>query len=440
MTESTTQLALNTVKPPEPFLTDVDSLANGLMSDSGLSLGLEALLEGRLGFDQLMQDGGAVIIQALLNLSVDQMLGPKCPGQTRSSGLVRFGSQPGVAHLQDRTVPITRPRVRRRLPDGTTREEPLPVYEKLSHKGIARQIGQIIINGVSTRKYKKTITRAAAAIGISRSAVSREFILESEAKLKELIERPLGNLNIVAVVLDGIIVGGHHILVAMGVALAGTKHVLGVRQGASENTVVVTALLEDLVARGLKAEVRRLFVIDGSKALRAGIRAVYGDAPVQRCRVHKLRNVCDQLPDDQRDQTKAIMKAAFNMEAKAGTVKLRKHISWLEREHPGAAGSLSEGLDEMFTVNRLELPRKLMTTLCSTNMIESPNSGLRRAIGRVARWRDGAMTLRWVGRALVDIELQWRAVNAASLLWILEQNVKLRIDLEQASAGKEQAA
>lgn len=384
----------------------------------------DLLASGQTDFDQLVQDAGACLIQATLKASVEQAVGAKHPGWTREDGVVRYGSQPGVVHLADRAVRVIRPRLRRRLPDGTTREEPVPAYEALRQDAVARRVDQILISGVSTRRYREVIADTADAVGIGRSAVSREFIDEAEAALKQILERPLDGLDIMVVVIDGVIIATHHVLVAMGVSSTGAKHVLGLWQAASENAAAATALLEDLAARGLRPDVRRLFVLDGSKALRAAVRAVYGDqAPVQRCRIHKLRNVCDQLPEDQAAQTKSVMKAAFRMKPKAGIAKLREHITWLDREHCGAARSLEEGLEEMFTVNRLELPPVLTRSLCSTNMIESPNSGLRRAIGRVTRWRDARMVMRWVGRALCDIEMRWRRVDGADHLWILRQNL-----------------
>jgi transposase-like protein len=400
-------------------------LSDLLVAHGGSLLPVADLLAaGQSDYDQLVQDAGVCILEATLKASVEQAIGPKRPGHHRSSGLVRFGSQPGVVHLADRSIRVTRPRLRRYLSDGTTREEPIAAYQALSKPEVTRRIGQIVINGVSTRKYRETITSTAEVIGVSRSAISREFMEEAEAALKELVQRPLGNLGILAVLIDGIIIAGHHVLVAMGVSDTGTKHVLGLRQGASENTMVVTALLEDLVERGLTAEQQRLFVLDGSKALRAGVKAVYGDVPVQRCQIHKLRNVCDQLPEEEAAQTRSIMKAAFTMKPKVGLIKLREHIAWLDRDYPSVAGSLREGLDEMFTVSGLELPPKLTKVLCSTNMIESPNSGLRRAIGRVTRWRDGSMVLRWVGRALSDIETRWRRVDGADKLWVLKHRLE----------------
>ena len=390
----------------------------------------DLLASGQTDFDQLIQDAGVCLIEATLKASVEQEVGAKRPGWTRESGLVRYGSQPGVVHLADRSVRVRRPRLRLRLPDGSTREEPVPAYEALRQEAVARRVDQILISGVSTRRYREVVADTADAVGVSRSAVSREFIDEAEAALRRILERPLGDLDITVVMIDGVIIATHHVLVALGISSTGVKHVLGLWQAASENAAAATALLEDLVARGLTPQVRRLFVLDGSKALRAAVRAVYGDqALVQRCRIHKLRNVCDQLPEDQAAQTRSVMKAAFTMKPKAGIAKLKEHIAWLDREHCGAARSLEEGLEEMFTVNRLELPPRLMRTLCSTNMIESPNSGLRRALGRVTRWRDGRMVMRWVGRALSDIETRWRRIDGADFLWILRQNLDA-IDLQ----------
>lgn len=413
---------------------DTAALSDILCEHGGRGAGLlpiaDLLASGQTDFDQLVQDAGACIIQATLKASVEQMIGPKRPGWTRDSGIVRFGSQPGIIHLADRSVRIERPRLRRRLEDGSTVEAAIPAYKAFRREHVMRRIGQIVINGVSTRRYQETICSAAEAAGVSKSAISRECIEEAKVKLKELVERPLNDLDILVVMIDGLIIAQHHVLIAIGVSSTGSKHVLGVRQGASENAAVATALLEDIVARGLDPSVPRLVVIDGSKALRRAVRCVLGEVPVQRCRVHKMRNVCDQLPDEQAAQTRSIMKAAFSMTARGGIAKLKEHIAWLKREHPSAGGSLEEGLEEMFTVNRLELPPKLMRPLSSTNMIESPNSALRRAIRRVTHWRDGSMVLRWVGRALLDIESRWSAMKGASLLWILRQNLE-RLKQEQ---------
>jgi transposase-like protein len=261
----------------------------------------------------------------------------------------------------------------------------------------------------------------AESVGISRSAVSREFVAASEAQLKGLCERRLGEPEILIVYIDGIQFAEHHVIVALGVDPMGKKHLLGLREGASENAVVVSALLEDLVARGLSPRQRRLFVIDGAKALRAAIERVFGGrVPVQRCRNHKLRNVRDHLPPHLQAQVTSAMRAAFRLEPQEGIAKLKQQASWLEREYPDAAGSLREGLEEMFTINRLGLTPALCRTLGSTNIIENPNSTARRKTNRVTRWRDGGMVKRWAAAVFLDAEQSFRRILGYRDLWMLK--------------------
>lgn len=196
---------------------------------------------------------------------------------------------------------------------------------------------------------------------------------------------------------------------------------LGLAQGATENAVVVKALLEDLVARGVSPERRRLFVIDGSKALRTAIDMVFGpDNPVQRCRNHKVENVMGYLPEDLKDQVKSVMKAAYRLDHKEGMAKLKLQARWLETEHPSAAASLLEGLEETFTINRLGLPPKLRRCLATTNIIESPTAGVRLRTRRVTNWRDGQMVLRWAAAAYLDTEKSFRRIIGYQELWTLK--------------------
>ena len=237
--------------------------------------------------------------------------------------------------------------------------------------------------------------------------------------------------------LDGLIFGGHHVLAALGVDSKGDKHVLGLAEGASENATVVKGLLEDLAARGVKPGRRRLFVIDGSKALRSGIDAVYGtNNPVQRCRIHKVRNVRDYLPDHLRNQVGAAMKAAFRLPADQGMAQLEKQAQWLDKECPGAAASLREGLSEMFTVNRLGLPPSLQRCLCTTNVIESPNGTVRQKIGRVRRWQGGSMVLRWAASAFLAAEKSFRKIMGCEQLWMLKAHLD---ENSQAVDGQKKA-
>jgi transposase-like protein len=274
---------------------------------------------------------------------------------------------------------------------------------------------------VSTRHYQGVIRQMAHTAGVSKSAVSREFVEQSEKSLEALQARRFDDRTILAIYIDGIDLSGHHVLTALGVDEAGGKHVLGMREGASENAAVVKALLEDLVERGIAPGVRRLFIIDGSKALRAGIAAVYGsDQPVQRCRIHKIRNVQGHLPDPKARYASLVLRAAFKMEDHAKAMgKIRDLARELEQEWPSASSSLLEGLEEMFTVNRLGLPPSLRRCLATTNIIESPQSTVRRLTHKVDRWRDGGMALRWAAASFLEAEKTMRKIGGCQQVWML---------------------
>jgi putative transposase len=230
------------------------------------------------------------------------------------------------------------------------------------------------------------------------------------------------------------VIGGHSVLVCIGVDSAGYKHVLGIKEGASENATVAKALLTDLVERGVKSGVKRLFVIDGSKALRAAIDAVYGsDNPIQRCRLHKERNVLDYLPDEQKEYARLSLRAAFSLEAARGEKKLRDLADQYEKEYPSAAGSIREGLSEMFTVNRLGVPASVRRSLVSTNLIESPNAGIRMRTRRVTEWDSGTMVLRWVAASLLSAEEKFRRISGYKDLWMLSAVLERKEEKNRAT-------
>ena len=215
----------------------------------------------------------------------------------------------------------------------------------------------------------------------------------------------------------------------------GRKHVLGLREGATENAVVVKDLLADLVARGVDPA-RRLFVVDGSKALRTAIDAVCGPQhPVQRCRNHKVENVIGYLPEPLKNQVKTVMKAAYRLPAEEGMARLKQQARWLEPEHPDAARSPLEGLEETFTINRLGLSPKLRRCLATTNLIESPHSGVRPRTRRVTNWQGGGMVVRWAAGAFLATEANFRRIGGYRELWLL----KAALD-EEAAEGKEATA
>ena len=280
----------------------------------------------------------------------------------------------------------------------------------------------------------------AQTVGVSKSQVSRETIEAGERLLEDLARRDFSPLDLLAVWIDGVQLGSYHVICAAGVDDQGKKHLLGLREGATENAVVARALLEDLASRGLASKRRRLFVIDGSLALRNAIDLIFGaGTPVQRCRYHKLRNVLGHLPEAQHDQAKATLKAAFKLDAKDGTAQLEKYATWLARDWPGAASSLREGLDEMFTINRLGLPSELRRCLGTTNLIDNGHSALRERVRRVKNWQNGAMALRWAAVAFDAIGKGFRRIMGYKHLWMLkaalDEPSRDRSLVDQARAG-----
>jgi len=307
-----------------------------------------------------------------------------------------------------------------------------------SDEKLGSRMLEILLRGVSTWQYRAVLPEMAETVGVSRSSVSREAMEASEEELRRLSERRLEELDLLVIYLDGVIFGEHHVLVAVGVDAEGHKQVLGIAEGASENHAVAKGLLEDVVGRGVRTDGKYLFVIDGSRALRAAIDAVFGaENPVQRCHHHKLENVMGYLPEHLKDQTKAAMRSAFRLAAREGMARLEKQAEWLEREYPSAAASLREGLAEMFTVNRLGLSPSLARCLVSTNVIESPHSGVRLRTRRVCRWRDGKMVLRWAAAALLMTEQNFRRIMGYRDrdLWML----KAALDENQTSLKKQVA-
>lgn len=405
--------------------TDSRKIAEFLSRDGQLLLPfLDMICNTEQAVDELIDLAGKAAIEAVLLLSAEQVAGPKQPGKFKGD-INWHGWQAGVVSLAERKLRIEKPRLRRKG-KGSGTEVPIPAYEAMvMNSRITSRILEILMKGVSTRNYQEILPEMAETVGVSKSQISREFIAASEQQMKALCERRFDDVDILVVYIDGIQFGDCHVIVALGVDSCGCKHVLGLREGSSENKRVVTDLLTDLVERGVGPDRLRLFVIDGSKALRCAIDAVYGSKnPVQRCRNHKIRNVMDYLPEDRRDQVKSAMKAAFLLDADKGIAKLKQLARWLEQEYTSAAASLLEGLDEMFTINRLGLPGSLRRCLGSTNVIESPNSGIRSRTGRVKNWRDHAMVVRWVAASLLDMEKRFKRIMGYEQLWVLDAKLK----------------
>ncbi len=381
---------------------------------------VEQIEQAEVALDELIDVLGRATVEMVLRLSAERIAGPPHPG--KKGGAVGWhGREEGTVCLQERKLRVKRPRLRKKG-QGEAGEVPIPAYEVMrSDQKLGSRMLEILLRGVSTRQYRAVLPEMAETVGVSRSSVSREAIEASEEELRRLCERGLQALELLIIYLDGLIFGDHHVLVAVGVDEEGKKHVLGVAEGASENQVVAKGLLEDVVRRGVRTDRKYLFVIDGSKALRAAIDAVFGaENAVQRCRHHKIENVMGYLPEHLKDQTKAAMRSAFRLPAREGMARLEKQAEWLEREYPSAAASLREGLTEMFTVNRLGLSPSLSRCLVSTNVIESPHSGVRLRTRKICRWRDGKMVLRWAAAALLMTEQNFRRIMGCRDLWMLK--------------------
>jgi len=373
---------------------------------------------------EIFEIAGCAAVEAVLDISAQEIAGPRQQGRARSSPICWFGRQPGSVSLGERRLQIERPRLRKKGV-GKDGEVEVPAYEAMSREEMGGRLLEIVLRGVSTRNYRSVLSDMAETVGVSRSTVSREAVEAMDEELRRLCERRFDGVELLAIYVDGVRQGEHVLVVALGVDGEGNKHVLGLREGATENATVVKGLLEDLVERGIKPNRRRLWVVDGSKALYQAIQEVYGsENPVQRCRVHKVRNVTEHLPEEERAYVRSVMKAAYRLDAEEGMGRLRKLAERLEKEHPSAAASLREGLEETFTVNRLGLTGSLRRCLCTTNVIENPNSGLRRRTGRVSRWRDGQMALRWTASSLLAAEKHFRKIMGHEDLWMLEAVLK----------------
>jgi transposase-like protein len=324
----------------------------------------------------------------------------------------RAGYAPGELVMGGRRVSVARPRVR----DRDDREVPLTSWSAFGHEDPLdeRAVRQMLL-GVSTRKYGRSLEPLGPELrerGTSKSAVSRRFVEVTSKKVDEWLGRALDSVDPVTIMIDGIHVDEHVFLVVLGIDIEGKKHVLGVRDGATENATSCRELLCDLRERGLATDKQTLFVLDGSKALSRAVRDVFGErARIQRCQVHKTRNVVEQLPESMRASVRAAMRQAYRTpnadKAKQQLLNLARR---LREAHPAAAASLEEGLDETLTVKRLGLPAQLERILSSTNAIENLMGSVRDQTRRVKKWKDGRMMLRWVATALEDASTRFRRV------------------------------
>ena len=359
---------------------------------------VELIEQSRLAVDELIDVVGRAAIEAVLELSAAQVAGPRRQGRRRR-GVGWYGRQRGRVRLKERKLAVHRPRLRR-PGRGAGKEVPLPAYEAMQEgEGLGARMLDILLRGVSTRQYQRVLPEMADTVGVSRSTVSRETMEAAAAELERLLNRRFVELLILYI--DGMVFGDHHVIAAVGVDAEGHKHVLGIQEGATENAAAVQDLLEGLVRRGVQPAQKRLFVIDGSKALRAAIRAVFGaEQPVQRCRAHKLRNVLDRLPEPERDQVRAAMRAAWRLDPKTGRAKLESWPNgWSEIVRPRrpACGRVWRNVSPSTGWGF-----RLRSSLSGHQQSHRESAGGSEVANRrVCRWRDAAMVQRWVASSFL---------------------------------------
>lgn len=369
----------------------------------------EVLIATQWHIEQLAGAAGMKIIQQIIQDDIRQLAGEQRYGRDGHDGRL-WGSQPGWVAFAGRKVTVDKPRVRSKQ---TGREMRLPKYERLqSGTRLSQAMMEQIALGLSMRNYEHSIAALCDGYGIKKSSISRHFITATRHELEELLDRKLSDLDIGAIFLDGVHRGGQCVIVALGVSCDGAKHCLGLWQGATENGAVCESLFEDLIGRGLDPKQRRLFIIDGAKALSSAIRKKFPGSEIQRCQIHKRRNVAEHLPETHQPDVERRLKAAYAMSSyKEAKAALNRVVSYLQQLNPSAARSLEEGLEETLTLHRLGIADALRVSLKSTNIIESSLSRVEEMSGRVKRWRAGDHLQRWTAKALLTAEESWRKVR-----------------------------
>ena len=391
----------------------------------------------REGLLALAVGAGLQVMAQLMEADVAAACGPRGKHDPQRAA-TRHGAEAGSVTLGGRRVPVTRPRVR--ATDGSG-EVAVAAYELFNGTELLGKMAmERMLAGVSTRRYPAALEPVGQHVteesrSTSRSAVSRKFVAMTEHALVDLLAADLSNLDLVAIMIDGVHFADHLCVVALGIDIEGTKHPLALVEGSTENTTLVRGLLVGLRERGLEVTKPILAVLDGAKALAAAVKEVFDQPVIARCQLHKLRNVRDHLPEKMRGPVGRRMRAAYHadsaLEAQAMLEALAKE---LDKTHPGAAGSLREGMAETLTVLRLDLPPTLARTLRSTNAVESMISICRDHAKNVKRWRDGQMALRWCAAGMVEASSQFRRVNGHLHLPVLRTALERHIAAQSVRA------
>jgi putative transposase len=392
----------------------------------------------RKGVGELIRQAGLQLMDLLMQEEVRELVGERSQRQAERLAN-RWGSEQGYCVVMGQKLPIQRPRVR------TTEEKEVRLgsYE-MFHRGepLTETVWEKLMLGLSTRKYGQAIRQFSEAYGLEKSAVSEHFVEASRAKLKDMMERRLEKTRLCALLIDATPFEGQQMVAALGIAQDGRKTILGIRQGATENATVVSELLSDLVSRGLDFTEPRLYILDGGKALTAAVKKHAGEsAAIQRCQVHKRRNVLDHLTDEQRPAVAKRLHAAYALEDYAAA---KQALNMLHRElmdlNPSAARSLGEGMEETLTVHRLHVPMQLRKTLASTNVIESAFSIVEQVCKNVKRWHGGDQRERWVGSGLLVAQKQFRRVTGYKQIPALIRELEALVPAKPEVAKRRKAS
>ena len=377
----------------------------------------EAFDDVRDSFERFCLLSGIEVLEQMLEEDANALCGARHARNKERKGH-RWGTATGPVGFHGGKTKVTRPRVR-----GKDKKEiPLPSWEAAQEEDwLGKWAMNLMLINVSTRKFGRAVRLPEGDIpvkkgdGTSKSAASRRFVALSAAKMKEWMGADLSKLDLLVIQIDGLHIKDELVMIAaVGIDADGHKHPLALVEGATENTATVQALLDDLVERGVDPEVCRLFILDGAKALKKAVLNTFGKhTPIQRCQIHKSRNILDRLPKGFQASTKKTLRQAWEMgDADKGEKLLRNLARRLEKEAPGVAGSILEGIEDILTVTRLGLPDDLRRSLATTNIIENMNGTIRRVTRNVKRWRDAKMALRWTAAGMMEAKKGFRRIRA----------------------------
>ena len=367
----------------------------------------------------------------LMNEEVEEVCGNLFSHKSKTKLAHRGGSEKGSVSINGNRVSITKPRIRK-----DNKEYPLKTYQALhSTENLSSLIYAMMLDGISTRCYGKNVLKYEKSLGVSKSLASKKFIKESRKSLNEMNQRKFEGQEFFALFIDGVNFGGDMVVVALGVDMQGNKHFIGISQGSTENAVIVSELLAGIAERKIKFSHKVICILDGSKALRKGVLDHYGDrADIQRCLIHKIRNVEAKLDKVYHSDFKEKIHQAYSLnEYKDCAASMNSIVNWLGKISHNASESLKEGLDDILTLHRIGMPPELRISFYTTNVIDSAFANPKFRVRRVKRWRKGNdMIKRWAGSYLLEQEKTFRKVNACGMI---EEflNVYLSVDKKQAA-------